>query len=97
MSTSLVYNVKEALQGFPVRSVHCWLDSSFALHWIRGNGEYKQFVSNRVRKIQEKNYIQWRYVSSEENPADLGSRGGQVEESSDQWWNGPTWLAHPES
>ena len=32
MATNLVDNVKEALQGFPIRSVYGWLDSSVALH-----------------------------------------------------------------
>ena len=27
------------------------------LHWIRGSGEFKQFVGNRVRKIREKDRI----------------------------------------
>ena len=57
MAANLVDNVKEALQVFPVESVHCWLDSSVALYWIKGGGDYKQFVSNRVRRIQEKKFI----------------------------------------
>ena len=36
MAANLVDNVEEALQGFPVESVYCWLDSSVALHWIKG-------------------------------------------------------------
>ena len=51
MATNLVDNVKEALQGFPIRSVYGWLDSSVALHWIKGGGNYKQFAGNRVSKI----------------------------------------------
>lgn len=66
MAANLVNNVKDALKGFPVESVHCWLDSTVALHWIKGGGDYKQFVSNRVRKIKEKEYIQWRHVGSKE-------------------------------
>ena len=97
MAANLVNNVKEALQGFPVESVHCWLDSSVALHWIKGGGDYKQFVRNRVRKIQEKEYIQWRQVGTKENPADLGSRGGPKSKCSHLWWHGPTWLPFPES
>ena len=34
MATNLVYNVEEALEGFPVRKVYGWLDSTVALHWI---------------------------------------------------------------
>ena len=92
MATNLVNNVKEPLEGFPVNRVVGWLDSTVALHWIRGNGEFKQFVENRVRKIQEKSYIEWRHVTSADNPAHLGSRGGDVSQSANLWWKGPTWL-----
>ena len=91
MAVNLVKNVQEALQGFPVSEVHCWLDSTVALHWIRGAGEYKQFVGNRVRKIRESEHVTWRHVPTLKNPADLGSRGGPVDKD-DLWWNGPKWL-----
>ena len=55
---------------------YCWLDSSVALHWIKGGGDYKQFCSNRVRKIQEKEYLQCRHVSIKEN------RGGKISKCS---------------
>ena len=48
MAVNLLSNVQDALQGLPVTSLHCWLDSSVALHWILGGGDYKQFVANRV-------------------------------------------------
>ncbi|XP_028404021.1 uncharacterized protein LOC114526636 [Dendronephthya gigantea] len=89
MATNLVHNVKQSLEGFPVQRVLGWLDSTVALHWIRGNGEFKQFVGNRVRKIQERSYIEWRHVTSADNPADLGSRGGNVKQSGSLWWKGP--------
>ena len=96
MAANLIHNVKTALSGFPVRRVYCWLDSSVALHWLKGNGHYKQFVANRVRKIQQHDFIQWRHVKSEDNPADLGSRGGQVDVSADLWWQGQEWLTKPD-
>ena len=95
MATNLANNVKEALEGCPVDQVYCWSDSTVALHWIRGEGDYKQFVHNRVRKIQDKNWITWRNVPTKENPADLGSRGGPVAQDDDLWWHGPKWLSHP--
>ena len=67
-----------------------WLDSTVALHWIRGNGQYKQFVANRVSKIHHHPEIQWRHIPTAENPADLASRGGQP---TSLWWNGPGWFA----
>ena len=29
-----------------------------------------------------------------DNPADLGSRGGNLFETTDPWWRRPLWLAH---
>ena len=43
-------------------------------------GSYKQFVANRIKKILEKGYIQWRYVPTNENKADIASRGGDDKE-----------------
>ena len=91
MAVNSVDNIRHALDGFPVTSVHCWLDSSVALHWIRGNGKYRQFVANRVKKINEHEINEWRHVPTDQNPADLGSRGGSVTDA-DLWWNGPNWL-----
>ena len=71
-------------------TVHCWLDSSFALHWIGDRGEYGS-LANRVRKIQSHPNVP-RHVPSTDNPADLGSHGGSVI-GAQLWWNGPTWLA----
>ena len=54
MAANLVSNVRDALEGFPLEGVYCWLNSRVAHHWIKGGGDYKQFVSNQVQKIQEK-------------------------------------------
>lgn len=84
MEANLAENVKNALQGKPVRSLHGWLDSTVALHWIRGEGSaYKQFVVNRVNKIRDKTYIQWRHVGTYQNPTDIGSRGCQLNKLSE--------------
>ena len=95
MAVNLVANVRTALDGLPISSTHCWLDSSVALYCIRGQGEFKQFVANRVKKINSHERVTWRYVPTEDNPADLGSRGGRVN-GSDLWWHGPEWLTTPE-
>ena len=85
-------HVSDALEGLPLRSTHCWLDISVALYWIRGQGDYKQFVANRVQKINSYKEVVWRSVPTADNAADLASRGGRVEDS-DLWWHGPRWLA----
>ena len=95
MATNLVSNVKRTIDDVSVISVFGWLDSTVALQWLRGAGEYKQFVANRVKKIQEHPEITWRHVPTHDNPADLGSRGGKVS-GNQLWWNGPDWLVDPE-
>lgn len=54
-----------------------WLDSTVTLHWIRNHPyRLKTFVANRVAAIQEITAsFQWRHVTSQDNPADLLSRG----------------------
>ena len=95
MAANLAQNAKDALQGLPVRHVYGWLDSSVALHRIKGGGSYKQFVANRIKKILEKDYIQWRYVPTNENPADIASRGGDNKKLGEKWSKGPSWLSTP--
>ena len=95
MAVNLLTNVQDALQGFPVTSRHCWLDSSVAVHWILGGGDYEQFVANRVRKIREHSDVVWRHVPTQGNPTDLASRGGLVTEGNQLWWKGPEWLSDP--
>ena len=71
MATNLVTNVSNALQALPKPKIYGWLDSMVALQWIRGSGKYKQFVANRVAKIQLHPEIEWRHVPTQDNPADL--------------------------
>ena len=68
-----------------------WLDSTVVLHWIKDGGQHKQFAANRVKKIQSKPSIAWRYVSTDRNPADVANRGGEVK-GNELCLNGPDWL-----
>ena len=53
MAIKLATNVERAINRNRVKAVHCWLDSTVALYWINGQGDFRQFVANRVAKIQE--------------------------------------------
>ncbi|XP_055314003.1 uncharacterized protein LOC129575100 [Sitodiplosis mosellana] len=81
--------------------VTLWSDSMVALSWIRKRpNELKAFVANRVRTIQEKTkQYKWKHVRTEDNPADLVSRGMYVQSflKSKLWTEGPSWLKQPES
>ena len=96
MTANLVDNVRTALEGYPIKSVHGWSDSTVVLHWIKGGGTYKQFVTNRVHKIKSKDYIEWRHVDTSHNPADIGSRGCKTSQLTSVWLPGPEWLLNPE-
>ena len=65
-----------------------------ALYWIKGKGDYRQFVTNRVQKIRQHGEVTWHHVPTRENPADLGSRGGDVKDNQ-LWKEGPAWLKDP--
>ena len=93
MAMNLLLNVYDSLNGFPITGLYGWIDSSVALHWINGGGSYKQFVANRVQKINYHPEITWRHIPSEMNPADLASRGGPVE-NRELWWDGPRSIAN---
>ena len=95
MAVNLAINVETSLQGFPITSVVCLLNSSVALYWILGGRELKQFVGNRVRKIRERYHVKWRHVPTDQNAADVASRGGIVNEENHLWWHGPDWLSDP--
>ena len=50
-----------------------------------------RIVYDASAKIQEHNHVKWHHVSTHENPADLGSRGGKVV-GDERWKYGPHWL-----
>ena len=97
MAANLISNVRNVLAGIPIRQEVGWTDSTVALHWIRAKGNnYKQFVSNQARKIAEKGVTKWRHVPGVQNPADIASRGGSIDQLTDLWWKGPSWLTNEE-
>jgi len=51
----------------------CWSDSAVALSWIRDEpSRFNVFVPTPVTAIQEKNEsVEWRYVPTSLNPADI--------------------------
>ena len=56
------------------------------------------FVTNRLKEIKSLEGTVFRYISTQENPADLATRGKAPSElNSSIWWNGPPWLSKPES
>lgn len=96
----LAYIMKKVLDLLETKGIKpsfvAWSDSKVVLSWITGAAEkWKPFVRNRVATIQEIIPADnWRYVASEDNPADVISRGCSVETYQElQFWkSGPEWL-----
>ncbi|GFS70348.1 DUF1758 domain-containing protein [Trichonephila clavipes] len=89
----LVNSLMKALI-FPNLKITFWSDSTTALWWIKEQGNWSVFVSNRVKEIQllTKTHS-WKHVPGNMNPADLLSRGCSPHKLlKSKWWEGPAWL-----
>ncbi|XP_017797032.1 PREDICTED: uncharacterized protein LOC108570076 [Habropoda laboriosa] len=93
--SSLATTVQKALHVKINRSIF-WTDSTIVLHWINTSPHsLKTFVANRISEIQTKtNITDWRHVRTEDNPADLITRGQSAVEflKPSIWQQGPDWL-----
>lgn len=73
-----------------------WTDSQIALNWIQGSKQrWQPYVQNRVDEIRRLTDIaQWNHCRSEDNAADLLTRGvsGEFLQKSSLWAHGPHWL-----
>ena len=91
--------VKQSL-SLPDLDVTLWTDSDIVLHWVTSTSRsWKSFVANRVQEIQSLHEPSvWRKCPGKDNPADVPSRGCNVEYLLDHqvWWYGPIWLSKPE-
>ncbi|XP_031331853.1 uncharacterized protein LOC116162378 [Photinus pyralis] len=80
----------------PNITIYAWSDSTIALAWIKGDpNRWKSFVANRVTEINKLvPHHHWKHVRTEENPADILSRGYPASkiQANPIWWNGPEWL-----
>ena len=76
--------------------VHFWSDSTIVLNWINSEPyKMKTFVGNRVAEIQtNSSKAQWHWTPTDENPADLPSRGiwPLSPEQEQLYLEGPSWL-----
>ena len=78
----------------PNNKVYYYSDSQIVLYWLTKSPEsLATYQGNRVRQILETPGT-WRYVATNENPADLLSRGCKVLRlMNPQWLQGPEWLS----
>jgi hypothetical protein len=78
----------------PIDKVYVWTDSKCVLHWLCSKKVLTVFVRNRINEIRSDNRLQFRYVPTDQNPADLPTRGVSLSqlETARCWWFGPDFL-----
>ena len=85
--------------GVSKTDIKFWTDSTTCLYWLHTKELLSAYVANRVCFILDNTQpTQWRHVSTEENPADVPTRGTPLVALADNelWWNGPGFLRqHP--
>ena len=82
LGTKLMSIVIESLQSskLTINSTHAWTDSTIVLQWLdQLPRTWTTFVANRVSEIQESMpRAEWNHIPSQQNPADLSSRGMEL-------------------
>ena len=84
--------------GLPSVAQYLWTDSRCVLHWLTTTKPMAVFVDNRLRELRQHQHLTFRFVPTDQNPADIPTRGATVSDlsSSSLWWSGPSWLCQPE-
>ena len=83
-------------QNLSFDTIAYWTDSTTVLSWINSSeSRHKFFSANRISIILSTSTVsQWRYVPTDLNPADDGTRGTPVLKftSESRWLKGPDFL-----
>ncbi|XP_076389322.1 uncharacterized protein LOC143264752 [Megachile rotundata] len=92
----LYATTKHALRHLNFDKTVFWSDSTITLHWLNSEPHMlKTFVAHRVASVQGiTGNHEWRHINSNDNPADLISRGMHTTDCirSNLWHCGPSWL-----
>ena len=95
LGVRLLQTVRKAF-ATQFQSVTLWTDSCVVLDWIQSRNKLKSFVANRVDEIrQSTSPADWRYVPTESNPADYGTRGLKPDAIEQKWTRPPPFLTQP--
>ena len=76
IAVKLARSVRQETE-YVIDSIFLWTDANVVLRYIQNtSSRYMSFVANRLELIHTLSTPQpWRYVSTDLNPADIGSRG----------------------
>ncbi|KAK3736566.1 hypothetical protein QZH41_003141 [Actinostola sp. cb2023] len=87
-------NFVKRMLKIQLKKIMLFTDSQCVLKWIFTKKTLSVFVENRVREIRSHEDIEFRYVPTKDNPADIATRGKTAKElvTTTIWWKGPPWL-----
>ena len=91
LASEIATAVKSHLD-IPIDATYFYSDSKVVLGYLNNRTRrFYTYVSNRVERILRVSQAeQWSYIPSEQNPADIGTRGVQVKELVNSgWWKPP--------
>ena len=94
VSAKVAVMVQEELNYVNMKQ-YSWTDSKVVLGYINNDAKsFHTFVANRVQVIRSNTDIkEWRYIDTNNNPADHASRGLNAEElMKSNWFSGPAFL-----
>ena len=98
-ATRLAAQIKRETELVIIKTTY-WTDSQVVLAFIRNTTRrFKTFVANRLTEIHEHTEVhEWRHVASQDNVADLASRGIKAtdREKINLWLYGPAFLKQDE-
>ena len=97
LGAQLAHTLCSNLERITFKKITLFSDNESALQWVRNDQCTMPYVKNRVHKIRElTSNVQILHVSSEDNPADLLTRGITFKKfhtkKLDFWFKGPSWL-----
>lgn len=82
----------------PISQLTIFTDSKCVLSWLTSEKTLPVFERNRVMEIKKYTDIRFAYVPTEDNPADIASRGTTLNKLKHNRisWHGPSWLVDHE-
>ena len=107
LSLKCLTSLLESYSAIPFIDINLWTDSQIVLQWVLGTNVDKpknKFTKNRIIEIKDmikeiyqnsKLPINLRYIKTDENPADLLTRGMKLKDFQKVikfWQVGPQWL-----
>lgn len=85
--------VERSLKDKEKFTKYLWSDSKCVIAWATSTKVLPALVERSVKQIKEARMKRFSYVPTDQNPADVASRGaGLAELRAQKWYEGPSWL-----